>query len=54
MTDEEIRRLAKEAGFWGVDGWWDDAIPRFRKMMELAKNEEAPPGGEAGAELDKD
>lgn len=43
LTDEEIKSLAKNAGFWGVDGWFDTATPRFREMLNhaaLAEREE--------------
>jgi len=36
-TDEEIMKLAKDAGLWGVEmWWWDDIIPKLRKFLELA------------------
>jgi len=38
LTDEEIKAMAEEAGFWGIGGiWWYESIPRFRKLLELAK-----------------
>ena len=31
--DAYIRKLAEAAGFWGVDVWWKDSIPKFRKLL---------------------
>ena len=35
LTDEEIRKYAEEAGFWGVDLWWRGVIPKFRLFIKL-------------------
>jgi hypothetical protein len=37
MTNEEIVKLAKEAGFWGVDEWFKAALPRFSEMIDKAQ-----------------
>jgi len=37
LTDSEIKQLATDAGFWGVETWWDQSIPRFRKMLTQKK-----------------
>jgi len=34
-TDEEIRKMAEEAGFSYLM-WWEKYIPRLRKFLELA------------------
>ena len=44
ISDSEIREMAKEAGFWGVNIWWKDAIPRFRRFLELKKEQENKKG----------
>lgn len=36
MTNDEIRKLAEEAGFVGVLVWWTFVIPKFRRLIELA------------------
>ena len=42
LSDERIRELAEQAGFWSVsDGWWEQTIPMLRKFSELVKYEEA-------------
>jgi hypothetical protein len=43
LTDDDIKRLAKQSGMWGVEGWWKQEIPRLRKFLELV---EAEKGGE--------
>ena len=36
-SDEQIREMAKKAGFWKRDIiHWYDAIPRLRRFLELA------------------
>jgi hypothetical protein len=37
MTDEQIRKIAIESGFWSdSDSWWHDAIPAFKVFaMEI-------------------
>ena len=36
-SDEQIREMAKKAGFWKRDIiYWYDAIPRLRRFLELA------------------
>jgi hypothetical protein len=37
MTNDEILKLAKEAGFWGVDEWFKAALPRFAVMIDKAQ-----------------
>ena len=36
ITDDEIKSLAEAAGFWGVEAWWVQNLPRFRAMIEAA------------------
>ena len=38
-TDDEIKTIAKECGFWGVDGWWEINIPRLRAFLERVEQE---------------
>lgn len=45
MTDADIKRLAQEAGMWGVKAWWEQEIPRLRKFLELVEVEKKK-GGE--------
>jgi hypothetical protein len=37
MTNEEILKLAKEAGFCGVDEWFKAALPRFVVIVGKAQ-----------------
>ena len=40
LTDDQIRDLAKQAGWWSVyEGWWEQEIPRLRKFLELANSQ---------------
>jgi hypothetical protein len=39
LTDDDIKRLAREAGMWGVEEWWKDQIPRLKKFLELVDKE---------------
>lgn len=48
-ADDEIRKTAERAGFWGVDAWWVDSIPRFRSFLEAAQQPAADTG--AGDEV---
>jgi len=36
MTDDQVRELAKSCGFFGVESWWEQNIPRFRAMLQAA------------------
>uniref|UniRef100_A0A6M3LBM6 Uncharacterized protein n=1 Tax=viral metagenome TaxID=1070528 RepID=A0A6M3LBM6_9ZZZZ len=39
MTNDEIRKLAEEAG-WdhnNHDAWWTYVIPKFRRLIELVQ-----------------
>lgn len=33
-TDEQIKELAEKHGWYAVDAWWQQSIPRFRAMLE--------------------
>ncbi|MDP2704984.1 MAG: hypothetical protein Q8O71_01135 [bacterium] len=39
ISDNKIRELADESGFWGVDFWWYEKLPCFRKFLELVNNQ---------------
>ena len=40
LTDDQIRNLAKQAGWWSTyEAWWEQEIPRLRKFLELALKE---------------
>ena len=46
ISDDQIKEMARDAGFWGVDIWWKDVIPKFRLFLELAAQPSNPAGGE--------
>jgi hypothetical protein len=46
ITDEDIRRLAKQAGMWGVEDWWQQEIPRLRRFLELVEAEKRMEGSD--------
>lgn len=43
MTDDEIIALAKSCGFWGVDEWWKQELPKFRALIEKSHPTPAVP-----------
>ena len=34
LTDDEVRKMAEEAGFYAVDFWWRYNVPNFRKFLK--------------------
>ena len=52
ITDEEIRDIAEQSGFWGVEIWWKHYIPSFRKFLELAIEKDNKPN-ESSQEIDQ-
>ena len=44
ITDDDIKRLAKQAGILDFEEWWQPEIPRLRRFLELVEAEKK--GGE--------
>lgn len=37
MNDTQLRQLAEQHGFFGVDVWWAQNLPRFRGLLETSQ-----------------
>lgn len=35
LSDEQIRELAEQAGFWCLDSEWENMIKKLRKLIDL-------------------
>ena len=43
LKDEEIRKMAEEAGFNIIrEAWWKENIPFFRRFIELLREKNRP------------
>lgn len=40
MNDAQLKQLAEQHGFFGVDVWWAQNLPRFRGLLEMAQTAE--------------